>query len=132
MVVTTKLTLTDELPLTCTRSGTCCHGKTVRLNPWELAHLAEAKGLSRGRSATDTAILAASSFASTVHWAGNSSRRATSMCPILDAAYMPDAPWSVGYIRLAAESRARSSPICTRGAIFPAWKGVRKFSICPI
>ncbi len=45
MQVTTKLTLTDELPLTCTRSGTCCHGKTVRLNPWELAQLAEAKGL---------------------------------------------------------------------------------------
>jgi Fe-S-cluster containining protein len=43
--ITTKLTLTDELPLTCTRSGTCCHGKTVRLNPWELARLAEAKGL---------------------------------------------------------------------------------------
>lgn len=45
MAVTTKLTLTDNLPLTCSRSGTCCHGKTVRLNPWELACLAEAKGL---------------------------------------------------------------------------------------
>jgi Fe-S-cluster containining protein len=45
MSVTTKLTLTDTLPLTCSRSGTCCHGKTVRLNPWELACLAEAKGL---------------------------------------------------------------------------------------
>ncbi len=45
MPVTTKLSLTDNLPLTCSRSGTCCHGKTVRLNPWELACLAEAKGL---------------------------------------------------------------------------------------
>ena len=45
MSVTTKLTLTDILPLTCSRSGTCCHGKTVWLNPWELACLAEAKGL---------------------------------------------------------------------------------------
>ena len=45
MPVTTKLTLTDNLPLTCSRSGTCCHGKTVWLNPWELACLAEAKGL---------------------------------------------------------------------------------------
>jgi Fe-S-cluster containining protein len=45
MSVTTKLTLTDNLPLTCSRSGTCCHGKTVWLNPWELACLAEAKGL---------------------------------------------------------------------------------------
>ena len=43
--ITTNLTLTDVLPLTCTRSGTCCHGKTVRLNPWELARLAKAKGL---------------------------------------------------------------------------------------
>ena len=45
MSVTTKLTLTQKLPLTCSRSGTCCHAKTVRLNPWELACLAEAKGL---------------------------------------------------------------------------------------
>ena len=45
MSVTTKLTLTDNLPLTCSRSGTCCHGKTVRLNPWDLACLAEAKEL---------------------------------------------------------------------------------------
>jgi len=44
-VVTTKLTYTDTLPLTCSRSGTCCHDKTVRLNPWELACLAEAKEL---------------------------------------------------------------------------------------
>jgi len=45
MSVTTKLALSDDLPLTCSRSGTCCHGKTVRLNPWELACMAEAKGL---------------------------------------------------------------------------------------
>ena len=35
----------DRLPLTCTRSGTCCHGKVVWLNPWELAGLAHARGL---------------------------------------------------------------------------------------
>ena len=45
MSAITTLTLTDALPLTCSRSGTCCHGKTVRLNPWELACLAEAKAL---------------------------------------------------------------------------------------
>jgi uncharacterized protein len=42
---TTSLALTDSLPLTCTRSGTCCHGKMVWLNPWELARLAAAKGM---------------------------------------------------------------------------------------
>jgi Fe-S-cluster containining protein len=31
--------------LTCGRTGTCCHGKAVWLNPWELARLAAAKGL---------------------------------------------------------------------------------------
>jgi Fe-S-cluster containining protein len=41
----TKLNLNDILPLTCSRSGTCCHGKNVRINPWELAFLADAKGL---------------------------------------------------------------------------------------
>jgi uncharacterized protein len=40
---TTNLALTDRLPLTCTRSGTCCHGKMVWVNPWELARLAAAK-----------------------------------------------------------------------------------------
>jgi Fe-S-cluster containining protein len=42
---TTILALTNSLPLTCTRFGACCHGKMVWLNPWELACLAAAKGL---------------------------------------------------------------------------------------
>ncbi len=42
---TTNLALTDSLPLTCTRAGTCCHGKMVWLNPWELTRMATAKGL---------------------------------------------------------------------------------------
>lgn len=36
----------NSLPLTCSRSGTCCHGNRVRLNPWELMRLAVAKGMS--------------------------------------------------------------------------------------
>jgi Fe-S-cluster containining protein len=39
----TKLSLEDKLPLTCSRTGTCCHGKQVLLNPWELACLAREK-----------------------------------------------------------------------------------------
>lgn len=35
------LTLTDRLPLTCTRLGTCCHGHRILLSPWELAWLAQ-------------------------------------------------------------------------------------------
>jgi uncharacterized protein len=35
----------DLLPLTCTRSGTCCHGKDIRITPWELAVMAKACGL---------------------------------------------------------------------------------------
>ncbi|MGB1040593.1 MAG: YkgJ family cysteine cluster protein [Flavobacteriales bacterium] len=42
-MITTKLNLNDTLPLTCTRAGTCCHGKTVFLNPWELATIAKEK-----------------------------------------------------------------------------------------
>lgn len=41
---TTCLALADSLPLTCTRAGTCCHGKNVWLNPWELARLADSTG----------------------------------------------------------------------------------------
>jgi Fe-S-cluster containining protein len=43
MMVTTRLHLQDKLPLTCTRTGTCCHGKIVWLNPWELVCLAREK-----------------------------------------------------------------------------------------
>ncbi len=39
----TKLSIHDKFPLTCSRSGTCCHGKLVLLNPWELACIAKAK-----------------------------------------------------------------------------------------
>jgi Fe-S-cluster containining protein len=47
-MVTTKLNIQDKLPLTCSRSGTCCHGKQVLLNPWELVCLARAKGITPG------------------------------------------------------------------------------------
>jgi Fe-S-cluster containining protein len=43
MTATTRLSIGDKLPLTCSRSGTCCHGKNVQLNPWELASLSKAK-----------------------------------------------------------------------------------------
>lgn len=46
MLNITKLSLKDKLPLTCSRTGTCCHGKDVNLNPWELVKLAEAKKIS--------------------------------------------------------------------------------------
>lgn len=36
----------DKLPLTCSRTGTCCFGKQVLLNPWELATMAQTKGIS--------------------------------------------------------------------------------------
>ena len=37
------LNIEDELPLTCSRSGTCCCGKLVLINTWELFQLAEEK-----------------------------------------------------------------------------------------
>ena len=40
---TTKLSPQSILPLTCSRSGTCCFGKTVMLNPWELLRFSEEK-----------------------------------------------------------------------------------------
>ncbi len=43
MIITTRLNIQDKLPLTCTRTGTCCHGKLVLLNPWELVCLAREK-----------------------------------------------------------------------------------------
>ena len=42
-MITTQLDFEDKLPLTCSRTGTCCHGKTIWINPWELACLASEK-----------------------------------------------------------------------------------------
>lgn len=47
-MITTKLTLLDSLPLTCSRTGTCCHGKSVMLNPWELVCLSAEKKITPG------------------------------------------------------------------------------------
>lgn len=41
----TPLKLEDELPLTCTRIGTCCHGNQVLLNPYELFRIAREKNV---------------------------------------------------------------------------------------
>jgi len=35
-----QVALNERLPLTCTRQGTCCHGKLVWVNPWELSRIA--------------------------------------------------------------------------------------------
>ncbi|AOW17329.1 zinc/iron-chelating domain-containing protein [Polaribacter vadi] len=43
---TTKLTSKSILPLTCSRSGTCCFGKAVMLNPWEIVCFSKAKKIS--------------------------------------------------------------------------------------
>lgn len=40
---TTKLSTQSILPLTCSRSGTCCFGKSVMLNPWELLSFSKEK-----------------------------------------------------------------------------------------
>ena len=40
---TTKLSNKSVLPLTCSRAGTCCYGKVVNLNPWELFNLSREK-----------------------------------------------------------------------------------------
>ncbi|MCZ4694991.1 YkgJ family cysteine cluster protein [Ancylomarina euxinus] len=40
---TNKLSIQDILPLTCSRTGTCCHGNQVLINPWELLSLAREK-----------------------------------------------------------------------------------------
>ena len=43
---TTKLSTESILPLTCSRSGTCCFGKAVMLNPWELLSFSIEKKIS--------------------------------------------------------------------------------------
>lgn len=39
------LSPTDQLPLTCTRLGVCCHGHQIWVNPWEVAELARGLGI---------------------------------------------------------------------------------------
>lgn len=45
---TTKLSTNSILPLTCSRSGTCCFGKDVMLNPWELLNFSKEKKIAPG------------------------------------------------------------------------------------
>jgi len=40
-IKTILLSQTDNLPLTCSRTGTCCHGNQIWINPWELWQLAK-------------------------------------------------------------------------------------------
>ena len=40
---TNILNLQNRLPLTCSRTGNCCFGKVIYLNPWELFHLSKEK-----------------------------------------------------------------------------------------
>ncbi len=42
----TELSKESILPLTCSRSGTCCFGKDVMLNPWELFRFSKEKQIS--------------------------------------------------------------------------------------
>lgn len=42
---TTRLELDQILPLTCSRSGICCHGKQVYLNPYEISRFASEKNI---------------------------------------------------------------------------------------
>ncbi|WP_372751369.1 YkgJ family cysteine cluster protein [Labilibaculum sp.] len=42
---TNILNLQNKLPLTCSRTGNCCFGKIIYLNPWEVFHLAKEKKL---------------------------------------------------------------------------------------
>lgn len=42
----TKLNAESILPLTCSRSGSCCFGKDVMLNPWELFSFSQEKKIS--------------------------------------------------------------------------------------
>jgi len=44
---TTKLNAKSILPLTCSRSGTCCFGKAVMLNPWEVFRFSKEKKISQ-------------------------------------------------------------------------------------
>ena len=39
----TKVNIESILPLTCSRSGSCCFGNSVMLNPWELHRLSKEK-----------------------------------------------------------------------------------------
>lgn len=43
---TTKLQKESILPLTCSRAGTCCYGKTIFLNPWEVVRFSKEKKIS--------------------------------------------------------------------------------------
>ena len=124
--VTTKLSLEDKLPLTCSRTGTCCHGKLVLLNPWELACLAREKK-NTPREFRDLYCEFGGirlRFDGEIGWKGQ--QACSQYVDNLDVAYIWGARYPVGYIHLVVKYKMKRFIIYTREMNFPVWKDVPK------
>jgi uncharacterized protein len=119
----TLLTSDAVLPLTCTRSGTCCHGKEVWINPWELARLARARAMTprafRDRFTCDGGIRLA--FDGTPGWRGAaacSQYRGSDGCSV-----HADRPLACRLYPLGRERRGDTVAYIHEGNQFPCLDG---------
>ena len=119
----TKLACSDQLPLTCSRSGTCCHGKLVSLNPWELARLAHAKGLSprdfRARFCDDGGLRL--HFDGALGWKGQSA--CSQYLPHLGCSVHEGRPLVCRLFPLGRQRQGQENYYMHQGSEFPCLEG---------
>lgn len=116
----------DLLPLTCTRSGTCCHGKDIRITPWELARLARGCGLDpaafRERRTADAGARLA--MAGAPGWRGQ--RACALYDPAAGCTAHAERPLACRLYPLGREVRGGRARIMHEGRAFPCLDG------CPV
>lgn len=119
---TTLLSLTDSLPLTCSRAGSCCHGNLVRLNPWELAQLAVATNMSPGEFKEWHTIAGGS----VLHFNGKPNRTGKKSCSLYvegeGCSVHPARPLACRLFPLGRQIQNEQASYLFQGTTFPCLK----------
>jgi Fe-S-cluster containining protein len=119
------------LPLTCTRSGTCCHGKDISLTPAELARLATANGM----SATDFRAAHTSAGGTRLRMSGPPGWRGLAACSQYDAQrgcrVHPARPLACRLYPLGRERAGERERFFHEGERFPCLDGCPEVTSLP-
>jgi len=123
---TTSLSLEDSLPLTCTRVGTCCHGKMVWLNPWELVRLAAAKDLTPRDFRDQYCEFGGIKLRFDQHIEGNLFATCSQYVPDFGCSVHEDRPLVCRLYPLGRERRGKEVQFVFQGSTFPCLEGCPK------
>ena len=111
----------DRLPLTCSRTGTCCHDKAIFLNPWEIACLA----LEKGCSATEFRAQFTSGGGTRLRMGDSARATCSQYDPSRGCTVYPGRLLACRLFPLGRQRRGETVGYLHRGAVFPC------FNECP-